>query len=496
MKSGPVSTDVLQSLSNDRLIQREDFEFFNATVLPVSRNWETSARDYMNDPLLTKLMDATPLHMSQMWLRFDNKLFMWLREENIHDIRNNTNLETNRLMLYKQDLAKLKHGTWLGNIIIDFFIWKLLDMLIKIGMKDVYKRFKIMDKGFMHYMFLQLGRHYFDSCILWVTKREVNADGHVFLFMYHQLISVPVNMENVHWCVFVICAANCEIIVIDSLYNPRSQYHVNIYHHPVHLIQDYQKTKSLSQDKWAWHMKSITVKWQVNQDDCGVCMSLTMYCLIFGLDYRTIPPRLFNNQARLFMFYTVMGYHLNPDEDQTNNLDEGIGSITIVEYTWPSVQYNDDCNLYERQQRLRNKTNPPPLEQAHLNDLYFPNDEGVCEDSEEDESEGDDAYTDNIIIDDLEKEHEEAMPKNNKMDTKGEEGWDEEHHASDVSNLIDLRNNMHTIVQDENVQNEQKEGTENEGDDSPESIARAQRRLVDDCARIDEECEHFQKESK
>jgi hypothetical protein len=69
------------------------------------------------------------------------------------------------------------------------------------------------------------------------------------------------------------------------------------------------------------------------------------------------------------------------------------------------------------------------------------------------------------------------------MDNKGEEGWDGEHHDSDVSNLIDLENNMHAIVQDENAQNEQEVGTENEGLDSPESIARAQRILVDECDR-------------
>jgi hypothetical protein len=78
------------------------------------------------------------------------------------------------------------------------------------------------------------------------------------------------------------------------------------------------------------------------------------------------------------MFYTVMGYHFNPGEYQTNNVDEGRGSITIVEDTSPAVQYNDDCNNYERQQQIRNKTNPHPLERAQLNDLYIPNDKGVC----------------------------------------------------------------------------------------------------------------------
>jgi hypothetical protein len=96
-----------------------------------------------------------------------------------------------------------------------------------------------------------------------------------------------------------------------------------------------------------------------------------------------------------------------------------------------------------------------------LNDLYFTNKKGVCEDSEEDESEGDDAYTDNNIIDDLETEHKAAMPNNNKIYTNGAEGWDDEHHASDVSNLIVLANNMHDISQDENARNEHEEGTEN-----------------------------------
>jgi hypothetical protein len=150
-------------------------------------------------------------------------------------------------------------------------------------------------------------------------------------------------------------------------------------------------------------MQPITVKRQVNQDKCGVCMSLEMHCLIFGLDYRTIPPHLFHNQARLFMFYTVMGYRCNADKDEYNNstdLDKVRGMITVVEDMSPPVQYNDDCNRYECQQQPRKKI-PPPLERAQLKDLYFTNDQGVCEESEEEESEGDDAYTDNNIIDDL-----------------------------------------------------------------------------------------------
>jgi hypothetical protein len=101
---------------------------------------------------------------------------------------------------------------------------------------------------------------------------------------------------------------------------------------------------------------------QVNQDDCGVCISLTMYCLFFGFNYHTIPPHLFHNQARLFMFYTVMGYHFNVDEDEYNNsmdLDGRKGIITIVEDISPPAQYNDDCNRYERKQQLQKKIHLP-----------------------------------------------------------------------------------------------------------------------------------------
>jgi hypothetical protein len=54
------------------------------------------------------------------------------------------------------------------------------------------------------------------------------------------------------------------------------------------------------------------------------------------------------------------------------------------------------------------------------------------------------------------------------METEGEEDWEEEQHASDVSILIDLANDMHAIVQDQNAHNGHEEGTENDGLDSPE----------------------------
>jgi hypothetical protein len=98
-------------------------------------------------------MDATPDQIAQLWLRFDNQLSTWKPEDHIHDIRNNNIKENIRLTLYKLDSAKLKHGKWSGNSIIDFFIWKLLDMMVKLGIKDVYKWFNIMDSGSMYYMY-------------------------------------------------------------------------------------------------------------------------------------------------------------------------------------------------------------------------------------------------------------------------------------------------------------------------------------------------------
>jgi hypothetical protein len=108
------------------------FDIINAAVHPVSHQWENSTCVYTKDNLMRKFMDATPDQITQMWLRFDKELSTWKTEDHKRDIRNSTNKETNRLALYKQDLAKLKHEKWRGTIIIDFFIWKLVEMLVNL----------------------------------------------------------------------------------------------------------------------------------------------------------------------------------------------------------------------------------------------------------------------------------------------------------------------------------------------------------------------------
>jgi hypothetical protein len=60
-----------------------------------------------------------------------------------------------------------------------------------------------------------------------------------------------------------------------------------------------------------------------------------------------------------------------------------------------------------------------------LDDLYFPNEEGACEEYEqeedEDEDEDDNAYFDKNIMEELEQEHQAEMPveENDEMGVPG-----------------------------------------------------------------------------
>jgi Ulp1 family protease len=136
--------------------------------------------------------------------------------------------ESNRLTLFKEDMLKLANGEWLANSIIDFFTWKLIDMLNKLGVKRVYKRFKFVDSAFAYCVYLANHEYNVSSCLRWAMKKEVNDDGHIFPFLLHEVRFVPVNMENMHWIIFATIPANREILVIDLLFDPTSLYHVTI----------------------------------------------------------------------------------------------------------------------------------------------------------------------------------------------------------------------------------------------------------------------------
>jgi hypothetical protein len=87
---------------------------------------------------------------------------------------------------------------------------------------------------------------------------------------------------------FIICPANQEIAVSDSLYET-TQWHVTIFDNLVKFLHDYQKSKDIPEDRWAWHMHPVVVKKKNNNDDCGVCLSLAIYCVFHGLDCLTMP---------------------------------------------------------------------------------------------------------------------------------------------------------------------------------------------------------------
>jgi hypothetical protein len=118
-------------------------------------------------------------------------------------------------------------------------------------------------------------------------------------------------------------------LAIDPLYDPTSPLHVTIYHNLVQFIQDYQQSKYLPRDGWVCHMHTITVKKYVNDDECGFSLSIAVYCLIHGLDYCTTPPTKFNNQARLFMFYTVIGLQFNQDDSYDPHFNEVRGNMML-----------------------------------------------------------------------------------------------------------------------------------------------------------------------
>jgi hypothetical protein len=62
-------------------------------------------------------------------------------------------------------------------------------------------------------------------------------------------------------------------------------------------------------------MHPVVVDRQLNLDDYRVCTCMAIYGLVHGLDYRTMPTCLFANQARIFVYYTIMGYQFYHDNN-------------------------------------------------------------------------------------------------------------------------------------------------------------------------------------
>jgi hypothetical protein len=66
-------------------------------------------------------MHATPMQVKKIWDRFDRELASFGTEDAIHRICNKIDKDKKKLSLYKENLAGLKYGQWVGNSIIDFF---------------------------------------------------------------------------------------------------------------------------------------------------------------------------------------------------------------------------------------------------------------------------------------------------------------------------------------------------------------------------------------
>jgi hypothetical protein len=128
-------------------------------------------------------MHATPIQMKKRWHLFGKELATFGTSYFIHCISNKTDMDTTRLPFYKENLAGLKYGQCVGNSIIDFFAWKLFNRLDMGGVKDFYKRFRIMDSAFMYYMYIRKVQYDFNACRRWMTNKTFHDDGHGWSFL-------------------------------------------------------------------------------------------------------------------------------------------------------------------------------------------------------------------------------------------------------------------------------------------------------------------------
>jgi hypothetical protein len=116
-------------------------------------------------------------------------------------------------------VCELGIGNWVGNTAIDVFAWKTIKIIYSAWVPDIYKRFQIMDGSFRYYMYGQYKRYTYNGCRCMVTKKTVDSNVHVWSFLSHEKICVPVHKDANHWVLFVICPADQKITIIDSLYD-------------------------------------------------------------------------------------------------------------------------------------------------------------------------------------------------------------------------------------------------------------------------------------
>jgi hypothetical protein len=76
-----------------------------------------------------------------------------------------------------------------------------------------------MDASFMFSMYKEHEAYTYNACHHMLAHKTVDEDGHVWSFLSQDKIFVPVHTHNNHWVLFVVCSADRQITVIDSLYD-------------------------------------------------------------------------------------------------------------------------------------------------------------------------------------------------------------------------------------------------------------------------------------
>jgi Ulp1 family protease len=185
-------------------------------------------------------MPATPDQVINMWNRINIKLDSFHSELVIRRLANKNDENRTRLPVYKEDLEGLRVGNWVGNTIIDVFAWKTIKRLDSAGVPNIYKRFRIMDGSFMYYMYEQYEKYNTNGCRSMVMNKTVDSNGHVWSFLSHDKICVPVNKDANHWVLFVVCPAERQITIIHSLYD-QGPWHVMMFDNIVKFVHNYEK---------------------------------------------------------------------------------------------------------------------------------------------------------------------------------------------------------------------------------------------------------------
>jgi Ulp1 family protease len=88
----------------------------------------------------------------------------------------------------------------------------------------------------------QYEKYNYNGCRRMVTNKSVDSNGHVWSFLSHKKICLPFHKDENHWVLFVICPANRQITIIDSLYD-QGPWHVMMFENIVKFIHDYEKSK-------------------------------------------------------------------------------------------------------------------------------------------------------------------------------------------------------------------------------------------------------------